>query len=157
MARSRGVSIDTRVEEDAVVNALKSARREIYRNVRHGVKKAAEERALPTVRSFSPHIIRPFLTAKTRGTRAYITTRGPRRFDRIAGLLNYGGTVGGYIEPKHGMAVMTPMGPRRRVKKARRYHGKHFLEAGMAAVEPGIERAMLDEVMDSFDRLPHAP
>ncbi len=115
--------------------------------------KGAEREALPKVRALAPSVTQPFLTAGALLRGAYIGTRGPRQGDRIVGLLNYGGVVSAPIYPKDAKALKLPWGYRGAVTKPRIYRGKGFIQRGILNAKPGLEDAVLEEVMDSFGDL----
>lgn len=151
------ISTSVRVEDDLVLHAVRKAKRETRRRVSIGLEKATDRKVLPRVRLLAPSIVRPYLRAKATSRRAYITTRGPRKYDRIAGLLNYGGTVRGPIRPKGKKALtIAPGVVRSRVWTKRVYQGKHFMEAGVQASVGGIEDVMFEEIMEAFGGLPGA-
>lgn len=145
-----------RVEDEAVLHAISQAKRQIRRKVSVGLERATERKVLPKVRALAPGIIRPYLRAKATSRRAYITTRGPRKFDRIAGLLNWGGRVRTPIKPKNKRALTIGTGGvvRSRVWTPRVYQGKHFMELGVQASVGGIEDVMYEEIMEAFGELP---
>lgn len=151
--------LSVRFDGNGAPEVLRAAKREVKARTKEGMVAAAEAAVLPRVRASSPSIIRDALTVKgvTKGPK--VTTQGPRRFDRITGLLNFGGIVRSTIAPVradgHQALTIAPGVIRARVKHARHYTGKHFIERGVEEGLPEMESAVLDAVLESFNGLPH--
>lgn len=146
------LTVHARVDADPAEAAFKASRRELNSATRKALIRAAERVALPRVRLLAPSVIRSYLTARATTTRAYITVRGPRKFDRIAGLLNYGGIVTTKLRPVEAKALIVAPGIyRAAVNRPRRYKGKHYIEKGVDASMPAMENAVRDEMLEAFD------
>lgn len=156
--------VDVRVDAKAVQAQLRQARLAVDRQAREALAAAANRIAVPQVRVLAPDVISQYLVAKSTNRGPYITTAGPRIKDRIAGLLNLGGTVKTPIFPAHGRAVMTPAGPRAVAwrgadvpgggtrGKAAKYEGKYFIQKGIERVLPRMADAAADEIVAAFSR-----
>ncbi len=149
------MEIRIRVDASPTSAQFKVVRRELNARLKAGTVAGVEKYALPRVRAVAPSVVRPYLTAKASVSRGgYITTRGPRQGDRITGLLNFGGTVRAPIRPQEADALTIPgVGLRASVTGPRTYRGKRFIEQGILEAKPGLEDAVLEEIMDSFGPL----
>lgn len=143
---------------DTASPVLKAARRELSARVKEGMTAAAEEIALPRVKRVEPQILQTAFVAKATARGAFITTRGSRVLDRIAGLLEFGGTVASKIVPTKKRALLTPWGPRAAVYRGTdgqgrpgRYAGKELGERAIQASYPAFEAAALPHIMRAFD------
>jgi hypothetical protein len=147
--------IRIRIDASPTSAQFRVVKRELNARLRAGMVKGAEKYALPKVLQQAPSVVRPYLTVKAAVTKgAYITTRGPRQGDRITGLLNYGGVVKAPIRPQEAEALAIPgVGLRAAVTGPRHYRGQGFIQKGVLAAKPGLEDAVLEEVMDSFGDL----
>ena len=158
---SAPLRLDVRFDGNGAPEVLAVAKREVKARLKAGMASAAESTILPEARALSPTIVRDALTIKGRVKGPVITTRGPRKFDRIAGLLNWGGTVRSTIAPKDktGHQALSIGGGHyaARVYSPRRYRGKHFIEKGVASAFPAFSEKVLEDVMDAFDGIPHVP
>lgn len=163
--------VATRIEMDEVARDLRAAHYAIPNAVRAALREAVEDVALPAMRSAAPSFGRPLLTARSQNTVGYITTRGSRAKDRALGLLNYGGTVRGRIEPKAAQrqrtfgelqaaipsvrsyrakgakALKLPWGPRAAVTKPRTYRGKFFLQGARTATLGAVAEVFEDKAL----------
>lgn len=154
--------ITVRFEGEGVPEVLKAAKREVKKRMKAGMADAAKSEVLPAVQRRAPQIVRHALTVKPTVKGPKITTTGPRKFDRITGLLNFGGTVKSVIAPTessgHQALVIGSGGViRARVTKPRKYRGKRFIEQGIAVSFSSFEATVLNEVMASFNGIPHSP
>ena len=153
------MQIRVKIDAERVSAEFKQASRDIRQRTKAGLLEGAKRAALPRVRAGAPSIVDPVLTARATTKSAYITTQGRKVQDRITGLLNFGGTVTTKIAPKkkqalalRGLGVVVAA-----VDTPRRYRGSHFIEKGVDAARPEIERTTLVEVMKAFDGLQHSP
>lgn len=153
--------ITVRFEGEGAPEVLKEARRVVKQRLKEGMASAAEDLVLPKVRGQAPAIVRDAITVKGAVKGPKITTQGPRKFDRITGLLNFGGYAVDPIAPVksdgHQALAIGPGVIRARVSKPRHYRGKHFVERGVELAFPNFESGVLETVMRSFDGIPHEP
>lgn len=153
--------ITVRFDGNGAPEVLKAAKREVKKRLKKGMMEAAEETILPAVRAKAPAIVRTHLTIKGAVKGPKLTTTGSRKFDRITGLLNFGGTVTSTIAPiqsqGHQALAIGPGIIRARVTGPRKYRGKRFIETGIALGFPRFEEKVLDSVMNAFNGLPHTP
>lgn len=149
------MNISVRIDASPTSAQFRVVRRELNLRLKAGMVKGAERAAMPSIRRIAPSVVQPYLTVRAAASKgAYITTRGPRQGDRITGLLNFGGIVRAPIRPQDAEALKIPgVGLRASVTKPRIYRGKAFIERGILAAKPGLEEAVLEEVMDSFGDL----
>lgn len=143
-----------RVEDDEVREALEQARRRLRRETGRMLAAAAEKTVLPEAQRRAPksHGISASLVVRARALGAYLTTSKRGKIGRLAGLLEYGGTVRTHILPtrqrrrRQGRrpAVMTPQGPRYAVRAPRTYAGKLYLTTAVSE----RFRDFTDEVQD---------
>lgn len=151
------MKLHIRVDDVRTIAEFKEFRRELNANIKQGLTEGAERHALPKARAVAPSVVAPWLTVKATSTRPYLTTRGPRVYDRITGLLNWGGSPTSDILPKKAKALSTPWGPKAVVRrgpfqgKTPVYKPKLFLEEGSQAAVSGLEETLLDSVLDAFD------
>jgi|GEM_PF-3135574 len=139
------------------------ARREINVRAKRAVALAAEHVGLPAIRGLAPHVVKEHFAARALGIRAYVTTTGPIKYDRIAGLLNWGGTVSTPIQPKSKKALTTPWGARAVVWRGAdghsghpaHYTGKRYIERAIDATGDDLEVEMTREITHAFDGLLH--
>ena len=169
MRSSGGAGVTTEVEVDygQVDDAMKAAKREIRGRTKAGMKRAADVAVEPRVRRGAalamPNNIAAALTTKATTREAYVTTRGPKVLDRIAGLLEFGGIVSTQIQPKKEGQTGLPIGGagsdliRYTVNAPRHYTGKRAVRREVAASVPEFETILLDYVVDAFDPIPHVP
>ena len=169
MRSSGGAGVTTEVEVDygQVDDAMKAAKREIRGRTKAGMKRAADVAVEPRVRRGAalamPNNIAAALTTKATTREAYVTTRGPKVLDRIAGLLEFGGIVSTQIQPKKEGQTGLPIGGagsdliRYTVNAPRHYTGKRVVRREVAASVPEFETILLDYVVDAFDPIPHVP
>jgi len=158
------VSTEIQVDYGAVDNTLKAARKGIRDRTKIGMKRAADIAVEPRVRRGAalqfPMPVVSALTTKATSREAYVTTRGPRVNDRIAGLLEFGGIVSTQIRPKEEGRTGLPVGGgliRYSVNAPRHYKGKGTIRREVAASVPQFESILLEEVIDAFDPIPHVP
>jgi hypothetical protein len=160
--------IRVRIDAGKATQEFKDARRDIRKKTREGLIEAGRRVVLPSVQQEAPSVVRDTLTVGSASTRAYITTRGPKTKDRIAGLLQYGGIVREPIRPKQEGGALSFIGTRQfsgqriitgEVTGPRRYFGPYrgYVDRGIAKAIPEWERVMLPTVMDAFDGLEHTP
>jgi hypothetical protein len=155
-----GGSLHVGVEVDARKATLefKQARKDINKRTKIGLLKAAEREAKPAARLVAPGFARPYIAAGATTRNAYITTKGPRWVGRAMGLLEYGGTVETQILPLQAKALKVGPGIfRAAVNTPRTYRARGILTHAVIARRPQIEAAILDEVMNAYDGLPHTP
>lgn len=153
------IRIDAKIDADQATDAFKHARRDMYRRARSGTKKAGEQTILPKAKrgmSGKTPVSTQQLVVKTTGTTGYLTVQNQKK-SRIVGLLNFGGTVEGPIEPRNRKAISFGGVVVSQVNTARRYRGAHFLEQ---ARDEGIEAfglALLPSLLLAFEPLDHTP
>lgn len=161
--QTAGVTTSLDVDLGSVDNVLRAARRKVRKQAKKGVEQAGQREVLPRVRALTageyPSGVLTALTVKARGQTAFLTTRGARKWDRIAGLLNFGGVVSVQIRPvkKQALTVGDTGEIRASVSAPREYSGKHRFEEGVAASLSQFEETLLYYVMQAFDGLPHSP
>ena len=151
--------IKVRVDSEKTSDEFKGARKDINRRTREGLVDAGKKAILPHVRAGAPGVVRNALTTRATSRRGYVTVQGRRLDDRIAGLLNFGGTVRTPIEPtkKSALTIGDTGEVRASVTRPRFYRGEHFIEKGIERGVPEMERIMLPTMMRIFDGLPHTP
>jgi hypothetical protein len=135
-ARS-GFEIQSTHDADKAAAHLGGSSRDIDRGVRDGLKEGALMIGLPLAKSFAPgQRIRESLSAGATMRSAYLQVS--LRKAPEAGLLEFGGTVSGTIEPRTALALAgNEFGPVAVVTTPRIYKGKHYLKkARDASVEP---------------------
>lgn len=162
-----GVTTGIDVDYGQVDNTLKAARKGVRDQTKKGMKRAADVAVEPRVRRGAalamPNNIAAALTTKATTREAYVTTRGPKVLDRIAGLLEFGGIVSTQIQPKKEGQTGLPIGGagsdliRYTVNAPRHYTGKRVIRREVAASVPEFETILLDYVVDAFDPIPHVP
>lgn len=142
-----GIAVRIEVDEEAVVRALRESRRELKRDVAQALGEAAERHALPVARRRAPGFVSGSLVIRTNASGARMTTtlRGTPR--KIAGLLEFGGTVATPIRPKRARALSIGGGIfRGAVTTPRTYRGKAFMRGAVAEKADAIARETSDEV-----------
>lgn len=143
-----------RFEDEAVLRALNAARRDINSRVKDGLKTAVKEAGLPGAKVAAASLVAPYLTVGATQTRAFITTRGPKLFDRIAGLQEFGGTVTVPIFPKKALALSVAPGVMRAaVNKPRRYPAQRRISRSVERSLPKIAERARDDVVKAFGPL----
>lgn len=162
-----GVTTEVEIDYGQVDDAMKAAKREIRGRTKAGMKRAADVAVEPRVRRgaalFYPGIVSAAITTRATSREAYVTTRGPKVVDRIAGLLEFGGVVSTQIQPKREGQTGLPVGGagsdliRYSVNAPRHYTGKRVLRREVAASVGDFESILLDYVVDAFDPIPHVP
>jgi hypothetical protein len=147
-------STSARIEALSTELALRRARTEIGRETKEGLV-AGTERILPGVKSAAPDVVAPYLTAGATTTKAYISTRGPKVYDRIAGLLEYGGTVTTPLFPNEKQAVGPGQGEWvvAEVRTPRKYTGQRRIAAAVTGGLPIAAAVAEREVMASLRRM----
>lgn len=155
------MSISVRFEGEGVPEVLRAAKREVKQRLKTGMLAAAEDHILPGVRTAAPSIVEGALTIKGAVKGPKVTTQGPRKFDNIAGYLNFGGVIKAPIAPKgkDGHQALNLGGGivRARVTKPRSHKGSLFIERGIDAGFTNFSDAVLEDVMQSFNGIPHEP
>jgi hypothetical protein len=150
-----------RFEGEGVPEVLRVAKREVKQRLKDGMLSAAQETVLTRVREAAPQIVREALTIKGAVKGPKVTTQGPRKFDRITGLLNFGGNVVTELAPVatdgHQALAIGPGLWRARVETPRHYKAERFVERGIELGFPDFEERVLVSVMASFDGIPHTP
>jgi hypothetical protein len=146
--------LDVKIEDTAVQLALKAARRDLAQSVKQGLLHGAQ-RALPQVKVTAPTVVGQHLAAKATTRDAYITTVGPTVYDRIAGLLEWGGDVKTPLAPKKAQALkIGDTGEiRATVTGTRTYSAQQRIYRGISASLPVAEAVAREEVVKAFGGL----
>lgn len=148
-----------RIEDANTAEEFKRARREFRSHLKDALREAGQRVMLPALKRAAPAIVAHFLTTKATSSTAYATTIGPRKYDRITGLLNFGGRVKGKIEPDQkqalhlrGSDVIVAA-----VTTERRYKRTNFLEEARDRHLDELARVSLRTIMHAFDPIEHSP
>ena len=161
MARGGQLQVSVKVDAERTSREFKDARRDLNRRLRAALKQAAERKALPAARAVAWGFVAPLLTVRATSRSAYITARGPRRLGRAAGLLEFGGVRRDTIrvrEPGPGSGLFVGDGLfRATVTGPRTYRPSYRMTTAVHARRSAIEQAILEEVMQAFDPIPHTP
>lgn len=163
---AKGGAIQTEIDVDlgAVDDVLKASKKRVRAQTKVGMKRAAdiavEPRAKRAAMVTMPGVVASSVTTKATSSEAYVTTRGPKLNDRIAGLLEFGGTVSTQLQPKAegqtGMPIKSGV-IRYTVNAPRKYTGKRAIRLAVAQSVPDFESILLGEIVDAFDPIPHVP
>jgi hypothetical protein len=155
------MKVRLRLEDFETHEDIKAARKLIRGKVKEGLKEAGQRAVLPEAKRRAPAIVAEFLTTKANAKGAYLTTLGPRKFDDIAGLLDFGGYPEDVIRPKRkkaiafrgnaGMVVVASVGEEGRPRA--RYKGSHFLEAAINNALPVMEVVSMLKIREAFGGL----
>jgi hypothetical protein len=153
------MKIRVRMEDFGTKEELKAGRKLMRAKVKEGLKEAGQRAVLPAAKRGAPAIVAQALTTKAVAKGAFLTTIGPRKWDRITGLLNFGGSPRDVIRPKEKQAlhirgtsvVVASIGAEGRPRA--RYKGKHFLEAAIKGAQPAFEEITLPKVLEAFGTL----
>lgn len=166
--------IRARFEDFGTKEELKAGRRLLRQKVREGMHEAAQRAVLPVAKRGAPAIAAQALTTKAVSKGAYLTTIGPRKFDSITGLLNFGGNPRGFIYPKKKQALrlrgtnivvasIGAVGVEKGVYGIKyqqtqgriraRYKGQHFLEKAIEGALPAYEALTMPKVLEAFGTL----
>lgn len=151
-----------RIDAEKTSAEFKIARKLIRAKAAQGIKEAGQRAMLPPVKRAAPAVVSAYLTTKARpasGT-GYVTTLGPKLYDRITGLLNFGGLVSTKIVPKskhalhiRGTNILVAQVGNGQRARGRKYKGKAFIERGLREGYPIFERTVTDKVMEAFGEL----
>lgn len=162
-----GVTTEVDVDYGKTDDVLRTAKKGVRDQTKKGMKRAAEVAVEPRARAAAaiamPGVVASALTTKATTREAYLTTRGPKVLDRIAGLLEFGGVVTTQIRPKEEGQTGLPIGGagsdliRYTVNGPRKYEGKRALRTAVAASVDQFESILLDYVIDAFDPIPRVP
>ena len=148
-------SVQIRFEGGGAPEVLKAAKKEVKVRLKKLMADEAKRIVLPRVRELAPTFVEDHIVVKGAVKGPKITTAGSRKWDRIIGLLNYGGDVRDPIAPKdkEGHQFLSIGGEfyRSRVTKPRHYEGKDFIERGIAESFDEFESRVLDGVMGAFN------
>jgi len=166
-AKDTPIRIEVKVTgAERTSDAFKKARRQMYREVRRGLKSAGEETILPVARRLAAHSspVNPNnVVVKTTAQYAYLTGK-TKKSNRIIGFLNFGGSQPGAgdsnlpLLPRKKRALVVNGQPVANVKTRRRIKGKHFLEQARAAQFDNYADVLTKKfVMKTFDPLDHTP
>lgn len=144
-----------RFDGEGSKDVLKAAKKEVKARLKKTMGEEAETVVLPRVRELAPAFLEENIVVKPAVKGPKITTAGPRKFDRIVGLLNFGGNVVDPIAPKveTGHQELSLGGGifRARVGKPRHYTGKDFIERGIEVAYDEFAARVLDGVMEAFN------
>jgi hypothetical protein len=144
---------------------FKDARKQINRQIRANVIEAGTDQILPYAkREKIPPMVRPNLVVRATGASGYITVKGARRLDRILGLNQFGGRLGGigapneWLKPSSGKALVIPGGyVRANVSTVRVHKGSHSIQGVVRKRFPQFTDHLNRLVMEAFDGLEHSP
>jgi hypothetical protein len=147
-----------RFEDFGNREALKAARKTVRIRYTQAIREAGQRAILPLAKMAAPSVVGHYLATKANTKGAYLTTLGARKFDNIAGLLNFGGVVKGKIKPKRrGVkalripnlgVIVASVGEEGQIRA--RYEGQHFLEKAIDAGVPAMEEMALRKVEEAF-------
>jgi hypothetical protein len=144
-----------RFEGEGAPEVLRAAKKEVKTRLKKAMADEAESVVLPRVRELAPEEFAEYLVVKAAVKGPKITTAGPRKFDRILGLLNFGGYVVSPIAPldADGHQELSLGGDlfRARVTKVREYHDERFIERGIESAFDKFSSNVLDGVMEAFN------
>lgn len=157
---SRGGAFRVRIEGVEKTSAeFKEARKKIRRDVRGHVIEIGSRIILPSARQAAPSIAASHLTVKATGSSGYLGVQGARRFDRIIGLWNFGGTVKTPIKPvtKKALAIRGTGIVIGAVKTPRHYRGTRKLEKVVNAHASHYFSELTKAIMQAFDPIEHTP
>jgi hypothetical protein len=144
-----------RVDDELVQRTLdRAVRTGINANVKTGLRIAAERIALPRAKVMAPSVVDQYLTAASTIRGAYITTKGPKVYDRIAGLLEYGGSVDSDIHPTKKQAIrIGDTGEVRAVAYRGPFKGKPARFTGQDRIKRGVQLAMPQMVSEATEEI----
>lgn len=148
-----------RVEDTIVTGALKRAKRDMNQRVKAGLKEAAYRVALPRVKVTAVSVTAPYITVGATTKAPFITTKGPKVYDRIAGMFEFGGEVTSDIYPKRKQAIKTPWGPRASalrgpfVGKPMKIAAQHRIKRGIQEGLPRMADVAREEIVKAFGPL----
>jgi hypothetical protein len=145
------VDVGIEVNDRATALALRSARRETNAGIREGLKAGVSRHGLPLAKRLSPggHVAQ-HLSAGATTRSAYLQMRVIRGDEA---LHEFGGVRRDIIEPGEGhQAVMTPAGPRRRVKGARRYKARRFMQLAVLKTLDEVTEEAAKAIGEVFQR-----
>lgn len=142
---------------------LRKVGRESDRIIVEALRDVGRNDLLPIARMIAPRHTgelrrrlqaRAMLRSRRKGPALRLSAKTP-----YAGLQNFGGVVRGTIRPKSARALMVAPGVfRAQVTADRTYHGQHFLEAAVEAVEPlandKIRAAVREALQEALDGRP---
>lgn len=142
------LDIGVEVNDRETALALRSARRETNAGIREGLKRGVSLHGLPLAKRLSPggHVAQ-HLSAGATTRSAYLQLKVVRGDEA---LHEFGGVRRDIIEPRHGEAVMTPYGPRRRVRRARRYRAQKFMQRAVAQTIDDVTEEATKAIADTF-------
>lgn len=151
--------VRARFEDFGTKEELKEGRRLLREKTKEGLKEATQRAVLPVAKRGAPAIAAQALTTKAVPKGAFITTIGPRKLDKIVGLLNFGGQPRDIIRPKRARGLHIrgteiwagAIGAEGRPRA--RYKGKHFLEKAIADALPAFEAITEQKILEAFGTL----
>lgn len=160
MARpASGGTFKVHIEGVAKTSAeFKEARKRLRRDIRGEVIRTGTRVILPAAKQGAPSIAKHALVVKASGSSGYIGVKGARKFDRILGLWNFGGTVRTPIRPRYKQALALGGGiVRASVTTPRHYKGSRHLQAAVGQRAPRYFEELTREIMQFFDPIEHTP
>jgi hypothetical protein len=149
-----------KVDDEHTQRALNEVRKALRQATGDLLATSGRKIVLPEAQRRAPraHGISASLTVRSRGNSAFITTTVRGKAARIAGLLEYGGTVSAFIIPtrrRRGRAgrrpaVMTPAGPRYIVRGARSYKGRLYMTTAVSERFSEFAQDVRDTLAEEF-------
>lgn len=159
MIINANVEVDDDLAQSMFSQALRS---KINAKVKSGLATAAERSALPRARALAPSIGAQSLIAKSTTRSAYITTKGPKVYDRILGMHEYGGSVTSDIVPKKKLAIKIGEAGEDSIIRAVAYRGPFVgkpmkveasnpIKRGVQAALPSMLEIAKDEILEAYE------
>jgi len=145
--------------DEELRSAFLAVRSELKQGVKQDLKEAAHKHGVPAARRLSPSSrIDSLIRAGATITTAHIEVPlkrgvwpGPKGRN-VPALLEFGGTIRGVLEPKSAKAIRTPYGPRARVKRARRYRARKYLQTAVTTTLPAVVADAERAIEHRFER-----
>jgi hypothetical protein len=148
--RSAHVDVAYHIDVSGPKEALRAAERAARREMRAALREAGEDTVLPVARARAWSVIDNRIVIRSSTRAAWLTTSGPAKYGRIAGLMEFGGTVRTIVRPRTAQALSTPAGPRAAVKRPRHYKPRGILQFAVRSRLGAYEDAVGDRIADRF-------